>query len=59
MNWKTALLLFVILFASAAITVAISLNTPKLGPLSLSETIDLDTGFELMGDPIDDPGPPH
>jgi predicted S18 family serine protease len=59
LNWKAALLLFVIFFASAVTTVAISLSAPNVSLFSASEKTLLDTVFEPMGDPVDGPGYPH
>lgn len=59
MSWKAALLLFVIFFALAATTVAISINAPNLCRLDILERTTLDTRSHPMGDPIDGPGPPH
>ena len=59
MNWKAALLLFVIFFASAVTTVAVSLNVPRLGQFGVSEKMTLHIGYEPLGDPIGGPGFPY
>jgi len=58
LNWKAALLLFVMFFASAVTGVAMSLSVPNVGLFSVFENALLDTGFEPMGDPIKGPGFP-
>jgi len=58
LNWKAALLLFVILFVSAITTIAAGLNIPKLCRFGLPKITSLDLDFYLNGDPIDNPGHP-
>jgi len=59
LNWKAALLLFVLLFASGITTVAISLSVPDISTTTASGKTLLNNGFEPMGDPIDGPGHPN
>jgi len=58
LNHKVALLLFVIIFASAAATIAISLKTPELSLLSVTRNRTFDPGIKPLGDPVDGPWGP-
>ena len=58
MNWKAALMVLVIFFASAVTLATISLNVPELIHLGISERTTLDIGYKPMGDPVPGPGAP-
>jgi hypothetical protein len=59
LNYKAALVLIVIFFASAATVVAVSLNAPTLSVFGGTEKRILDEGYDPKGDPIGGPGPPY
>jgi len=59
LNWKAALLLLAVLFASAVTTVAVSLDLPQPRQLRIAERIVLGKGFQPLGDPIINPDGPN
>jgi len=59
LNWKAAMMLFVILFTSAVTTVAISFIELNLKGFSAPERAILDRGLKPLGDSVGGPGAPY